>query len=107
MELNLSDLFDMQRRLQERYIDKWGGLSAEIGRNKLLWALIETGEAADIIKKRGDQAILNDPAARHDFIEEIGDTIMYLIEALQCYDVSPKEFAEIYRKKFERNMNRW
>jgi len=107
MNMNISDLFDMQRQLQEKYKDKWGGLSPRIGRSQLLWALIEAGEAADIIKKRGDQAIMTDPAARHDFIEEIGDTIMYLMDVLLCYDVSPEEFAEIYRTKFERNMGRW
>ena len=107
MDLRLSEMVEMQKALQEKYLDKWGGLFPERAKDQLLWSIIETGEAADIIKKRGDEAILNDPQLRHDFIEEVGDVVMYLLDALLCYGVTSEEFAEIYRKKFERNMHRW
>ncbi len=107
MELSISDMLDMQLRLREKYKNSWGELTPRVARDQLLWALIEAGEAADIIKKWGDEAILNDPEARKNFIEEIGDTLMYLMDVLHCYDISADEFADIYRKKFTRNMTRW
>lgn len=107
MDLKISEMMEMQRLLQEKYKDKWGGLSPETGRNQLLWALIEAGEAADVIKKKGDQAIVSDPQARADFIEEIADTVMYLIDVLGCYSVTPEEFCSVYKKKADRNLNRW
>ncbi len=107
MPLNTSELFEMQRSLQEKYLEKWGGLSPEKARDSLLWAIIEAGEAADIIKKRGDRAIVNDPALLRDFTEEIGDVVMYLVDAMLCYGIDAEEFARIYRAKYERNMRRW
>ena len=59
--LNLEDMQQIQKELQAKYLEKWGGLSPKIGRDKLLWMMIEAGEVADIIKKKGDDAILNDP----------------------------------------------
>ena len=49
--LNLEDMQQIQKELQAKYLEKWGGLSPKIGRDKLLWMMIEAGEAADIIKK--------------------------------------------------------
>ena len=68
--LNLEDMQQIQKELQAKYLEKWGGLSPKIGRDKLLWMMIEAGEVADIIKKKGDDAILNDPETRHHFTEE-------------------------------------
>ena len=107
MSVSVGDMLRMQAALQERYKDKWGGLSPENGRDCILWAIIEAGEAADIIKKKGDEAIVSDEEHRHDFAEEIADTLMYLMDALNCYGITAEEFSEIYRKKFERNMTRW
>ena len=50
-DLNFAQMHEMQRALQEKYIDKWGGLNPAIGRDQLLWMMIEAGEMADIIKK--------------------------------------------------------
>jgi NTP pyrophosphatase (non-canonical NTP hydrolase) len=64
-----------KEKLQEKYIDKWGGLSLEKGRDKLLWMMIEAGEVADIIKKDGDKKIVNDEVVRNHFIKEICDVL--------------------------------
>lgn len=42
---------EMQRTLQEKYKDKWEGISPEVGKNKLLWMVGEIGEVIDIVKK--------------------------------------------------------
>ncbi len=105
--LTLDEMLESQRKLQAHYLDKWGGLSPEKGRDQLLWMMIEAGEAADVIKKWGDEYILRDPEQRANFIEELCDVLMYLGDVMLCYDITPEEMAEIYRKKFQRNMHRW
>ena len=85
--LNLEDMQQIQKELQAKYLEKWGGLSPKIGRDKLLWMMIEAGEVADIIKKKGDDAILND--------------------VLLCYGITPNEVENVYLEKHKRNMSRW
>ena len=98
--LNLEDMQQIQKELQAKYLEKWGGLSPKIGRDKLLWMMIEAGEVADIIKKKGDDAILNDPE-----IKVV--VLMYLNYVLLCYDITPNEVENVYLEKHKRNMSRW
>ena len=122
--LNLEDMQQIQKELQAKYLEKWGGLSPKIGRDKLLWMMIEAGEVADIIKKKGDDAILNDPVrdvipfprtprnasdpeTRHHFTEEVCDVLMYLNDVLLCYGITPNEVENVYLEKHKRNMSRW
>ena len=105
--LNLEDMQQIQKELQAKYLEKWGGLSPKIGRDKLLWMMIEAGEVADIIKKKGDDAILNDPETRHHFTEEVCDVLMYLNDVLLCYGITPTEVENVYLEKHKRNMSRW
>jgi NTP pyrophosphatase (non-canonical NTP hydrolase) len=101
------EMQDIQMELQEKYIDKWGGLSLEKGRDKLLWMMIEAGEVADIIKKDGDQKIISDEAVRNHFIEEICDVFMYLNDVILCYSITPDELEKVYLEKHQKNMKRW
>lgn len=107
MSLNFDEMQEMQRRLQEKYMDQWGGLRPAKGRDTLLWMMIEAGEAADIIKKEGDSAIMEQDRSRHHFIEELCDVMMYFNDILLCYDITPKELETVYQEKHERNMKRW
>lgn len=106
-KLTVDEQLDMQRRLQAQYHKIWAPMVPEQGKSQLLWSIIEAGEAADIIKKEGDQAIMTDEKTRRDFIEEIADVVMYLNDVLLCYGISAEEYTRIYRAKFERNMQRW
>ena len=105
-DITITEMQSMQRALQEKYIDKWGGLSPAIAREKLLWMMIEAGEMADVIKKQGDQAIMTDPEAHRHFIEEACDVLMYLNDVMLCYGITPEELTEVYRAKHQRNMTR-
>ena len=105
--LNFSKMQDIQKELQEKYKDKWGGLSPEKARNQLLWLYSELGEVGDIIKKNGDEKIMNDTATRHHFIEEMCDVMMYFNDVMLCYDISPDEFEKVYIEKHKVNMGRW
>ncbi len=107
MSLDIKEMQDLQKALQEKYLDQWGGVYPRKGRDMLLWMMIEAGEAADIIKKCGDDAIMEDAETRHDFIEEMCDVMMYFNDILLCYGITPEEAEKIYREKNERNMNRW
>lgn len=101
------EMQQIQKELQEKYFDKWGGLAPKKGRDSLLWMIIEAGEAADIIKKQGDNAIMEDGETRHAFIEEMCDVMMYFNDVMLCYSVTPEEIEKVYLEKHHRNMNRW
>ena len=66
----------------------------------------EIGEAADIIKKHGVEA-LGDEKLRRWLVEELADVLMYYNDILLCYGITPAELKAVYREKFERNMHRW
>jgi NTP pyrophosphatase (non-canonical NTP hydrolase) len=97
----------IQKELQEKYMDKWGGLSPEKGRDKLLWMMSEAGEVADIIKKDGDMKIIDNEEVRNHFIEEICDVFMYLNDVMLCYSITTDEIEKVYMEKHQRNMKRW
>ena len=64
-------------------------------------------EAAQILKRRGADGVMNDPAVRAEFVEELCDVMMYYGDVLLCYGITPEEFEAAYRAKHERNMTRW
>jgi len=105
--LSFAEMQRLQRELQEKYRNKWTPLSPVIGRDSLLWMMIEAGEVADIIKKKGDDAIVGDAEVRKDFVEELCDVLMYFNDVMLCYSVEPEELKDVYLKKHDRNMNRW
>lgn len=107
MSLDFEGMQAIQRELQEKYRDRWEPVDPARGRNKLLWMLAEAGEAVQIIKKKGDQRIVDDPQVRRDFIEELCDVMMYLNDVCLCYGITPEEIETVYRAKHERNMKRW
>ena len=106
-DISVSEMMEMQVQLQAKYLEKWGGLSPEKGRSTLLWMIGECGEVADVIKKKGDRAIMDDPEIRAHFIEEMADVLMYFHDLMLCYGITPEDMANTYREKFERNMKRW
>jgi len=106
-DFGLNEMQEIQKQLQERYKDKWGGLSPDIGRNQLLWMMIEVGEVADIIKKKGDSNIMNDEETRNHFVEELCDVLMYFNDVMLCYSISPEELKKVYLQKHHKNIERW
>ncbi|MDE6618834.1 MAG: MazG-like family protein [Clostridiales bacterium] len=98
---------DMQKRLQEKYKDKWESVSPENGKNKLLWLMIELGEVADVIKKRGHDDIMTDAQTREHFTEELADVLMYFNDIMLCYNISIEELKNIYIEKQQKNLTRW
>ena len=103
----IKDMLAMQQALQEKYKDKWEGISPEIGKNKLLWMVGEIGEVIDVIKKNGDHKACEEGAERSHLVEELADVLMYYNDVLLCYGISEQELKEAYIAKFEKNMKRW
>ena len=106
-ELNFKGMQNIQRELREKYREIWPPLSPEKGRDTLLWLIGEAGEAADIIKKKGDAAIMDDAKVRHEFTEELCDILMYFNDLMLCYSITPEELEAAYLEKHDRNMKRW
>ena len=104
--LDFETMQRLQRELQEKYKDKWARLCPEPGRSSLLWMIGEASETADVIKKRGDRAIMENPEVRKHFIEEMCDTLMYFNDLMNCFGISSDKLAEQYRAKHRRNMTR-
>ncbi len=107
MALDLQELQQLQRALQDRYAGWWEPVDPDHGKNKMLWMLAELGEAIQIVKRKSSDDIMQQEDVRRDFIEELADVLMYFNDILLCYGITPEEFEEIYRAKHSRNMIRW
>ena len=106
MDLRISEMLDMQRELQELHRGDWGGVYPKKARDQLLWGIGEIGEGIDVIKKRGDDEIMNNPETRAHFVEELSDVWMYLCDVMLCYGISAEEYSELHARKHARNMKR-
>ena len=106
-EFTINEMKEMQKILQDKYKDKWEGISPEVGKNKLLWLIGEIGEVIDIVKKHGGLEASQDADLKQALIEELADVLMYYNDILLCYDISSDELKSVYIDKFKKNMNRW
>ena len=104
---SLDRMQEIQKELQAKYLERWGGLSAEKGVHQLLWMMIEAGEMADVMKKEGVDAIVENAEIRAHFVEEVCDVLMYLNDVLLCFGITPEEVENAYEAKHARNMKRW
>ncbi len=105
-DIKMSEMMDMQQELWEANKDKWSPMSAEYGRNFILWMIEELGEAIAVIKKKGDKAIMENEDVRCAFVEEMSDVLMYYIDTLKRYGVTPDEISQAYLHKHNKNMGR-
>lgn len=105
-DLTLDKLMVMQDELQAKYRGKWTPILPENGHYSVLWMMEELGEVVSIFRKRGNEAIMKDPAVRQHFLEETSDVLMFFVDLLQCMEVTPEEFEQAYLAKHERNMQR-
>ena len=106
-DFTVNEMLELQRKLQERYKDRWEPISPENGKNKLLWMVGEIGEVIDIVKKNGGQKSVEDAELRAHLVEELADVLMYYNDVLLCYGISAEELKKAYTEKIERNMSRW
>ncbi len=105
-DLRMSDLLHYQQALLEKHKDDWDPHIPQNGRNSLLWCIDEIGEVIAIIKKKGENAIMENEHVRAHFVEECSDVMMYFIDMLDCYGITAEEFSDAFEKKAKRNLNR-
>lgn len=99
-------MMDMQKELWEKYKDKWSPLEPEYARNSILWMIGELGEVLQIIKKRGESDIINDPNLKAHFLEELVDVYMYFNDIILRYGFTPEQISDAYITKYNKNMKR-
>lgn len=104
--LDYQDMFAMQMELWEKHKDKWSPMEAAYAARSLLWMVGEVGEVIDIIKKYGDESVMNDEQQRASLLEEMIDVQMYFNDVLLRFGYTPEDVAEAYRRKHEINMGR-
>jgi len=105
-DISVSQMISMQKELYEIHKHEWAPREPKTGRDFMLFLIEELGEAIAIIKKKGDQAVTDDPEVRSYFVEEMADVLMYYTEILICHGITPEEIADAYRNKHIRNMGR-
>ena len=106
-DFSINEMQEMQKQLQDKYKDKWGGLNPGMGKNQLLWMIGEIGEVIDIVKKHGGVKASTDEELRKGLIEEMADVLMYYNDVMLCYGITAGELKQAYSGKFEKNMKRW
>lgn len=106
-DFSISEMLEMQVKLQEKYKGQWEPIAPSIGKNKLLWMIGEIGEVIDVIKKNGSRKATEDSECRANLVEELADVLMYYGDVMLCYGITAEELKKAYTEKFERNMKRW
>lgn len=106
MDLLISEMMKMQKALHTLHEREWSPLEPEYGKNTVLYMVEEIGEVIAILKKKGDHAVVEDPQVREAFLEEMADMLMYYMDTLLRYHVTPEEISEAYLHKHSRNMGR-
>ena len=105
-DLKLSEIMEMQRKFQDKHKGEWPPLTPDYGRSSLLWMVEELGEVVSVIKKRGEASVMTDQTVRDAFIEEFVDVLMYMNDALICYNFSAEDLSKAFLQKHQKNMNR-
>lgn len=105
MDISFSEMMRMQKALHALHAQDWSPLEPEYGKNSVLYMVEEIGEVIAILKKKGN-GVMEDPAVRSAFLEEMADVMMYYTDTLLRYHVTPEEISEAYVKKHSHNMGR-
>lgn len=105
-DFKISELMEFQRQLYEKHKNDWSPRTPEFAKDSILWSVDEMGEVIAIIKKKGIEAIMENPHVRRHYVEECADVMMYWLDMLDCLGISAEEFCNEYEKKFNNNMKR-
>lgn len=106
MDATISQLMQMQKELYKIHEHNWSPMEPECGRDFVLFMIEEIGETISILKKKGDRTVVDEPSVREAFLEEMSDVLMYYMDTLLRYHVTPEEISEAYLRKHLKNMGR-
>lgn len=104
--LSVSEMQQMQFDLYEVNKEKWNDMEPNAAKNHMLYMIEEIGECISIIKKKGIDAIMENPEVRDRFVEEMTDVQNYYMEVLNRLKITPEEFSKAYIDKHNTNMTR-
>ena len=104
--LTIAEMKKMQFDLYEKNKEKWNDMEPQYAKNHLLYMIEEMGECISIIKKKGIEAIMQEPTIRERYLEEFSDVLMYYTEVLNRLKISEEELSDAYVKKYTNNMHR-
>lgn len=105
-DLSISQMMQLQKELFELHKDKWPPVEPQFGKDFILYMIEEVGEVIAILKKKGHDALMEDPAVRQAFLSEMADVLMYYHEILLRFGVTPEEISQAYAKKHSYDMKR-
>ena len=106
MDLSISEMMQLQRNLYAPHKDQWPPMEPEFGKEYILYMMEEVGEVIAILKKKGTDAVMEDPHVREAFLGEMADVLMYYHDILLRFHVTPEEISAAYGKKHRYDMNR-
>ncbi len=106
MDIAISQILQAQKDLYELHKHEWHPRTPENGKNHILYMVEEIGEGIAILKKKGSDAVVQEPAVRAAFLEEMVDVMMNFSSVLLCYGITAEEFSEAFCKKQTKNMGR-
>jgi NTP pyrophosphatase (non-canonical NTP hydrolase) len=104
--MKIEEMLERSKDLYELNKDKWSPMTPEHGKTFILYMIEEIGEVISIIKKKGEDEIMNNPEVRERFVEEMADVMMYYSDTLNRFGVTEEEFTNAYRRKHDHNMKR-
>jgi len=99
-------MLKFSKALWEKNKDNWSPMEPKYGKNFILYMIEEIGEVISIVKKKGEDEIMDNNEVRERFIEEMGDVLMYYMDVLNRFNVTSEEFSKIYLNKYISNMDR-
>lgn len=105
-DLRISEMLKFSKALWEKNKDSWSPMEPKYGKSFILYMIEEIGEVISIIKKKGEDEIMDNNEVRERFIEEMGDVLMYYMDVLNRFNITSEEFSKIYLNKHISNMER-
>ncbi|WP_291583870.1 MazG nucleotide pyrophosphohydrolase domain-containing protein [Clostridium sp. UBA6640] len=105
-DLRISEMLKFSKTLWEKNKDNWSPMEPKYGKSFILYMIEEIGEVISIIKKKGEDEIMDNNEVRERFIEEMGDVLMYYMDVLNRFNITSEEFSKIYFNKYISNMDR-
>lgn len=105
-DLRISEMLKFSKTLWEKNKDNWSPMEPKYGKSFILYMIEEIGEVISIIKKKGENEIMDNNEVRERFIEEMGDVLMYYMDVLNRFNITSEEFSKIYLNKYISNMDR-
>lgn len=105
-DLAISDMLKFSKVLWHKNKNNWSPMEPKYGKNFILYMIEEIGEVISIIKKKGEDEIMDNNEVRERFIEEMGDILMYYMDVLNRFNITSEEFCKVYINKYNSNINR-